>query len=501
MINNYLGIDIGTSSAKCMLIDETGKVLAAAQSHYGVSRPAPGWAEQEPEMWWKAVVKSVNKALSVSGIDPSSICGIGFTGQMHGLVMLDDNNFLVSPSIIWSDTRSSKQVERIKSQFGSELLEVSGGPVSTGFLLSSLLWIKDERPDLYERTSSVLAPKDYLRFKCTGTLCTDPTDAAATGAFMVERSEWNSELLLLLGLNPSLFPQVKSSSEIVGQLQVKAAIELGLPSGIPVVTGCGDLQASALGLGIIRTDELLINVGTGGQVFQLTDCYRYDPEGRFHSMPYADGKSYHVMGAMLAAGLSISWFANLLNGWGESQKQRKPELDELFGDGEYIACKERLYFLPYLIGERTPHMNNQLRASFLGLSDTHNRYHLFRAVLEGVAFSLYQCYQTISSLTEVPSRIRAGGGPFRNRYFRQLISDVFGMEVSFADQPHSTVFGAAMLACYGITSRSLDHLTADWLRSNAEVTYPDEDRSHVYKEAYPDFIQIQSIASSFVKQG
>lgn len=493
-MGNFIGIDNGTSSAKCMIIDNKGKVLATGHVSYKTSRPQPGFAEQDPEEWWEAAVESVKDALSAAAIDPASIEGIGFTGQMHGLVMLDNRHTPVAPAIIWSDTRSAPQVERIRERFGNKWLEISGGPLSTGFLLASLLWVKEERQMIYKRISTIMAPKDYLRFKCTGQLGTDPTDAAGTGAYRNVQGTWNEDLLRQLDLDVSLFPDIMPSGSVAGRLHQAAAEQLGLPAGIPVVAGCGDLQASALGLGIVRTDELLVNVGTGGQVFQLTDSYRYDPEGRFHAMPYVDGKSFHVMGAMLAAGLSLSWAADLFLANRDDRLGREAsDIDDLFdNEAGYIACKEGLFFLPYLIGERTPHMNNRLRASFIGLSESHNRHHLFRAVMEGIAFSLLQCYRTIESFTETPTQIRAGGGPFRNRYFRQLIADMFGMDVSFADQPHSTVLGAALLACHGITGKGLHDFEEERLRS-VIVTNPDMERQHIYQQAYSRFIKLQPI--------
>lgn len=483
----YLGIDIGTSSTKAIIINTTGGVAGFGKSAYSTLSPRLGWAEQEPETWCEAVKDSVQAALSqLKGY--RSIRGIGMTGQMHGLVMLDMDLKPLVPAILWPDTRAGGQVQRIKGLFGESLFEITGGPTATGFLLASLLWVRENWPDIYRKIHVVLNPKDYVRLRLTGKMATEPTDACGTGAFSPAASRWAYDIIESLGLKPEFFPEVLPSSSIAGVLSNSAAAYLGLEAKIPVVAGCGDLQASAMGIGITHPGQLLVNIGTRGQVFQLLNHYAFDPHGRLHTMVHADGSSWHAMGAMLAAGLSMSWIVNII---GANETAGWAHLFELSSD--VVACEEGLYFLPYLSGERTPHMNERLSGSFWGLRSEHGRSHLFRAVLEGVAFALRDCFCTLSTLTEYPTVIRAGSGGLKDTCFRQVIADVFGMPLEYTDQPETSGIGAALLAQACVTGQDLQDLINASVKTTG-VIQPDMDRHQVYEKGFRQYCQLAQAA-------
>lgn len=483
----YLGIDIGTSSTKAIIINGIGRVLGFGRSAYDNFSSRIGWVEQKPNTWYRAVVASVQEAvgqLKGSG----RIAGIGMTGQMHGLVMLDTELKPLASAILWPDTRAVDEVQSIKRRYGQKFFEMTGGPIATGFLLASLLWVKKNRSDIYSKIHAVLAPKDYIRLQLTGKIATDPSDACGTGAFLPAASQWAVDLIDDLGLDPKLFPEVMPSSSVAGMLLPYAADHLGLESGIPVVTGCGDLQASAMGIGITHPRQLLVNVGTGGQVFQLLNHYAFDPCGRLHTMVHADGRSWHAMGAVLAAGLSMSWIGSIIEpdvvtGW--------PSLFE--SSSGIIACDEDLYFLPYLVGERTPHMDERLTASFWGLRAEHEKSHLFRAVLEGVAFALRHCFDTLSTLTERPTVIRAGSGGLKDGYFRQTVADVFGMPLEYTEQPETSSFGAALMAQLGVTGKDLEVLINGSVKVIG-VIEPDMNRHQIYEEGFQRYRQLARVA-------
>lgn len=481
----YLGIDIGTSSTKVVAMDDEGTVQGLGRSYYQTSSPHWGFVEQEPKTWVQAVKDSLGEVRSQLG-ESSHIRAIGMTGQMHGLVMLDAHFQPLAPAVLWPDTRSAIEVREIKKRYGSKLFELTGGSTATGFLLASLLWFKQNRPDIYSKIHIVLTPKDYLRFYLTGNLAMDPTDACGTGAFLPSVSRWAETLIEDLDLNPELFPEILPSSAIAGTLLPHVALELDLDSDTPVVMGCGDLQASAMGIGITCPQELLVNIGTGGQVFQLLDHYAADPLGRLHTMVHADGNSWHAMGAILAAGLSMNWMAGIIGAG-------KDEVSRLFEESaDIVACKNDLFFLPYLVGERTPHMSDQLTASFWGLRAGHDKSDLFRAVIEGVAFALLDCFAVLSTITQKPKIIRAGSGGLRSEHFRQLIADVFGLPLEYTDEVESSGLGAALLAKAGVSGHDPGKIIETLVEPVGTIR-PDMSRHKVYAQGFQRYRQLAQV--------
>ncbi|NLJ24017.1 MAG: xylulokinase [Firmicutes bacterium] len=485
MSDLYLGIDIGTSSTKVVAMDDEGIVHGLGRSSYHTASPQAGFAEQDPETWIQAVKESVRDVRSQLR-ESSRVRAIGMTGQMHGLVMLDARFQPLAPAILWPDTRSAQEVREIKERYGSKLFELTGGPTATGFLLSSLLWIKKHRQVIYDKIHVVLTPKDYVRLYLTGIPAMDPTDACGTGAFLPSVSCWAEELVNDLELDPKLFPKILPSACIAGSLLPQVAKELGLASDILIVTGCGDLQASAMGIGITSPEQLLVNVGTGGQVFQLLDHYAFDPQGRLHTMVHADGKSWHAMGAILAAGLSMSWIARIIGAEGD-------EMSSFFeASSGLIACEEDLFFLPYLVGERTPHMDEKLSASFWGLRAGHDKTHLFRAVLEGVAFALWDSFDVLSSLSQQPKVIRAGSGGLRDVHFRQLIADVFGLPLEYTNEVETSGLGAALLAQAGVSGADSGEMI-DALVKPVGTIWPNMVRHRAYAEGFQRYRQLAQV--------
>ncbi len=471
--NLYLGLDLGTSSVKCVVVDEQGSFVALGQGRYSVQRKGD-WAEQDPAEWWRAVKESVQQALQ-GGLG-KSVKGIGVTGQMHGLVALDDDETPVRPAIIWADTRSEKQTQQISTEV-ENLFSRIGGPVAVGFLLPSLLWVKQYEPHVYARIRRVSTPKDYIRMLLTSKLDIDPTDACGTGAFRAGECRWDVSLLRSLGIDEELFPPISQSLEISGYLQPGPAHELGLSPGIPVVTGCGDAQASAVGIGIAGPDQLLVNMGTGAQVFQLLTVYSPDPNGRYHTMLHADGRHWHTLGAILSGGLAFDWAAAVL---GQKPMRFFHEVSQ------NPACASGLLFLPYLIGERTPYMDSSLSGAFLGLRVTHTARELARAVLEGIVFALYNAYTVTKEVAQPVHSIRAGGGPLRSNTLRQIVADVFGLPLEYSPEPNTSALGAAYLGIIGVTGRDLASIVDQDQRVTG-VNEPNPESHQSYLECFQRF--------------
>lgn len=477
--NLYLGLDLGTSSAKCIVVDEQGSLVSLGQALYSVKRRG-GWAEQEPGEWWQAACESVRQALQ--GESSSSVRGLGVTGQMHGLVALNAKGSCLRPAIIWEDTRAEAQVSRL-ARHGAELYGRLGGPVSVGFLLPSLLWLKEHEPQVYGQIWQVCTPKDYLRFLLTQKMTMDPTDACGTGAFNVAAGRWDEDVLGFLGVDPGLFPPITPSLEVGGYLGQGPAQQLGLPSGIPIVTGCGDAQASAVGMGISKPHQLLVNMGTGAQVFQLLTEFKSDARGRFHTMLHADGRHWHTLGAILAGGLALEWAASA---WNQSPA-------EFFAQGTpEPACASGLFFLPYLIGERTPYMDANLTGAFLGLRIRHTAQDLAQAVMEGVGFALYHAYEVTREAAGAVEVIRAGGGPLRNPELRQLLADIFGLPLEYSPEPNSSALGAAFLAISALTGSSLEEVSGRFHRS-LEAVEPNLARHGRFQEGFEQFKELSGV--------
>ncbi|HZU26758.1 MAG TPA: xylulokinase, partial [Bryobacteraceae bacterium] len=434
----WMGIDVGTGGTRALLVNEQGHVRAAfTAAHEEMTMQRPLWAEQRPENWWEAARIAVRGALAEAGAQGSDVRAIGLSGQMHGLTLLDDANRVIRPALIWCDQRSQAQVDAINSKVGSEtVLRCIANPVLTGFTLPKLLWVRDNEPALYDRVRKVLLPKDYLRFQLTSEYASEVSDASGTALFDVVRRRWSWELVDALGLDRSLLPKVYESHEVTGAVSRSAAEATGLAEGTPVVGGGGDQAASAVGNGIVESGIVSCTLGTSGVVFAHMKEPHYDPAGRVHTFCHAVAGAWHVMGVTQGAGLSFQWFRN--------QFAPGASYDALTREAATApAGSQGLFWLPYLMGERTPHLDATARGGWIGITAKHTRADLIRALLEGVSYSQKDCLDIIEGMGVPLSSVRASGGGAQSPFWRQMLADVFNKRVVTLDTQEGSAYGAA----------------------------------------------------------
>ncbi|HXM58114.1 MAG TPA: xylulokinase [Candidatus Dormibacteraeota bacterium] len=473
-----LGLDVGTTGARAVAVDESGRVRAAASAEYPLSTPRPGWAEQDPADWWDGARSALRRVAAECTDASDGIAGLGLTGQMHGSVFLDGADAVIRPALLWNDQRTAAQCERITASVGASLLiELAGNPALTGFQAPKILWLRDAEPDAYARVASVLLPKDYVRLLLTGERATDVSDASGTLLLDVRRRTWSEPILDALEIPRSWLPAVHEGPDVTGRLSAEVAAELGLPAGLPVAAGGGDNAAAAVGTGIVTAGRVSSSVGTSGVVFAHGDEFAPDPSGRVHAFCHAVPGKYHLMGVTLSAGGSLRWWRDLLGG-GRGY-------DELVSEAAAVAPgAEGLLFLPYLTGERTPHLDPHARGAFFGLTARHGRGHLTRALMEGVAFSLRDSLEIMRGLGVAPSQVRATGGGARNALWRQLQADVYGVPVVRTAAEEGPAYGAALLA--GVAAgafRDVDDASRR-VELQPEVIEPDAARAAVYERQY-----------------
>ncbi len=436
----WIGLDIGTGATRALVVDAAGAIVAAHSSaHADVRMDKPLWAEQEPDDWWRASQEAIRGALSAAGVRGAEIRGVGFSGQMHGLVMLDGEGKVIRRSLIWCDQRSQAQVDGIHQKVGRDrVVSFTANPALTGFTLPKLLWVRDNDPRSYERLRTVLVPKDYVRYKLCGELGQDVSDASGTGVFDVAKRRWSGEMISELGLDAAWWPEVFESSTIAGKITREAAEATGLAEGTPVAAGAGDQAASAVGNGIVVTGVASCTLGTSGVVFAHMDEPAYDPAGRVHTLCHAVPGKWHVMGVTQGAGLSLQWFRNTLAaGVSYDSLMEEAATAEAGSDG--------LYWLPYLMGERTPHLDALARGGWIGLTARHKRADLVRSVIEGVSYSQKDCLDVILDLGVEVAQVRASGGGARSALWRQILADVFARRVTTLESQEGSAYGAALL--------------------------------------------------------
>ena len=480
MPQHYLGIDIGTTAIKAMVVDELGSVVGAGESPLGISVPMPGWAEQDPSDWWQGTVNAVRVACNKA--NTREVTSIGLSGQMHSSVLLDKADRVLRPAILWNDVRTTAQCRFITDSIGKAgLRRLVGNPALEGFTAPKLLWMRDEEPHLFDQARTVLLPKDYVRLAMTGEKGTEPSDAAGTLLFDVRRSCWSEEMVTALELDPEILPPVRGSADIVGQLTQAAAEALGLRQGTPVVGGGADNAAAAVGSGVVEEGALQTSIGTSGAVVAPIGRPRVDPGMRIHSFNHALADSWYLMGVVLSAGAALAWFRQTLLG----PVGTPPTYDELIAEA---ACAppgaEGLTFLPYLTGERTPHADSNARGVFAGLHTGHQRGHLVRAVMEGVVFALRDSLELMRRLGVDASEAVAVGGGARSAFWRQMQADVLGVPVVTMEPSGGAPYGAAMLASVG-TGRfaSVKEACRAWLRP-LDCIEPNVKTADAYGEAY-----------------
>jgi len=511
LVSQLLGIDLGTSSVKVLLATETGQILGWGSAEYPIHRPQPGWAEQYPDDWWQATVTAVRQALASVRDTPVSVSAVGLSGQMHGTVLLGQAGQLLAPAVIWPDQRSQRQVQEITSLIGAgRLIELTGSPVATGFQAATVRWMQQQRPDLWRQTRTVLLPKDYLRYRLIGDIHTDPSDGSGVLLLDVRRRDWSLEVLAALEIDVTQLPPVQPSASVAGRLGRKAAKALGLPTGIPVVTGAADTACGALGAGIVHAQTLLLTISTGGQIVLPAPKVQVDRAGRIHTFcgaltPGPDQAGWYQMAAILSAGMALRWLRDQV-----FDLARTPGLPGGTAYARMTAWAETappgadgLLFLPYLVGERTPHMDPQARGLFLGLTASHGRAELVRAVMEGVALACYDAYHVLAELGANPARIIIAGGGARSQLWQQIVADVFALPVQRLNVGEQSALGATLLAGGGVGLFDPGSTAQTWA-TYGPLVEPDGGRHALYqallalfRSAYrkhrEDFRQLQDL--------
>jgi xylulokinase len=481
-----MGIDISTTGAKALIIDESGNVLASHTTPQPISTPHPLWSEQNPSDWWDGVSQSIRAALDEAGVSGGDINAIGLTGQMHGLVMLDATGAVLRPSILWNDQRTQAQCDEITETIGFErLIQLTGNRALTGFTAPKILWVREHEPDIYAKCAHILLPKDYIRFKLTGDYATDLAGAAGTSLLNVAERRWSTEVLDALDIPQSWMPKTHEGVEITGVISADAATETGLKAGTPVVGGGGDQAAGAVGMGCVEPHIIGVTVGTSGVVFAPLAKYAYEPEGRLHAFCHAVPGMWHFMGVMLSAAGSLQWYRDAL--------APDTDFDALLGAAQNIpAGSEGLLFLPYLTGERTPHPNPLARGAFIGLTTRHTQAHMTRAVLEGVAYGLKDSFTLIAE-AGVPDNLEAriSGGGAKSPIWRQILADVLNAPLMSVNTTEGGAFGAALLASVAVgvysdiqSACSATIITSDLVEPGANVAAYQE-RYEIYRKLYP----------------
>lgn len=450
-MTHYLGIDIGTSGTKTLLIDASGKVIAEANAEYPLHQPKPGWTEQDPQDWWNATVKTVRAVMKQSGLKPDSVRAIGLSGQMHGSVFLNKDDQVIRNALLWNDQRTAAECEEITQAAGGRknLIKMVANPALTGFQAPKILWLRNHEKKNFDKLAKVLLPKDEIRRRLTGDYVTEVSDASGTLLLDVVNRNWSKSLLGKLNLDANLLPRVVESEEVTGTLTAEAAKLLGLSTDCKVVGGAGDCAAGAVGNGVVKQGILSTSIGTSGVMFVHSDQPQYDAAGRLHTFCHAVKGKWHMMGVNLTSGGSLQWWVDsVLQGLsGVSAKNR---YEAATAEAAAVdAGSNGLVFLPYLNGERTPHADPNARGSFVGLNLTHSRGHMTRSVMEGITFALRDSLDIIQSLDVPVRQIRASGGGSKNPFWRQMQADVFGKKITTLEVEQGPAYGVALLAAVG----------------------------------------------------
>jgi xylulokinase len=502
MTRKIIGIDVGTGGTRAVLVDEKGEVIASAtHDHAQFASPQNGWAEQNPRNWWNACQQALGKLLRENAVNKTEIAAIGLTGQMHGAVLLDENDEVLRPALIWCDQRTQGECDALNETIGEQrLVELTSNPALTNFTLTKLMWVRAHEPEIWKLFRSFLLPKDYVRLQLTGVKATDVSDASGTLLLDVAHRRWSQEMLAATHLDTSCLPQLFESQQVVGTITARAALATGLAEGTPVVAGAGDQAAGAIGMGIVKAGDVSATIGTSGVVFAATDQPFLDPRGRLHTFCHAVPQRWHVMGVTQAAGLSLRWFRDTFGTTGATCNP----YESLAREAAAIpAGADGVLWAPYLMGERTPHLDAEVRGALIGLAASHGRGHIIRAILEGVAFSLKDTLTIFAEIGVPVNDIRLGGGGALSPLWRQIQADVYAKPVSQLAAEQGAAHGAAVLAGVGAGLwPSVDEACARFVRV-ASVVSPEKQSSDklqrqykIYRAIYPALKQIRAAVSA-----
>ena len=488
-----LGIDIGTSGTRAVVIAADGKILGSAtHEHAPFLAPQLGWAEQDPLDWWQAATDAIGEAMRRAAVAGKDIACIGLAGQMHGAVLLDDKNQVLRPALIWCDQRTQAQCDWLTNTIGSKrIIELTCNPPLTNFTLTKLLWVHDREPEIWQRFRRVLLPKDYVRFCLTGEHAMDVADASGTLMLDVAHRRWSEAMIHEAGLSPSCLPNLFESQEICARVSAEGAAATGLRAGTPVVAGAGDQAAGAVGMGIVRAGTVSATIGTSGVVFAATDRPAMDAQGRLHTFCHALPNLWHVMGVTQAAGLSLRWFRNLV---GPSIPGTSISYEDLTREAAAVpAGAGGILWAPYLMGERTPHLDPKARGALIGFTASHNRGHIVRAILEGVAFSLKDTFSLFDDVRVPVNSIRIGGGGARSLLWRQIQADVYEREVEILEAEEGAAYGAALLAGVGAKLWGSVEEACEAALNVASRVQPDPQAAEVMRQQYQLYRELYAV--------
>jgi xylulokinase len=478
---------VGTSGTRALILDEAGRIVASGtEEHAPFASPHPGWAEQDPWDWWRAAAIAVRKAIQSSGESADSIACVGFSGQMHGAVLLDQSDEVIRPALIWCDQRTEAQSRHLEQLLGlDKIIQLTCNPPLTNFTLTKFLWVQQNEPKHWARVSKVMLPKDYVRLRLTGESAIDVADASGTLMLDVANRKWSTEILSKTGIDPQMLPKLFESQDVCGRISEAGAKATGLKFGTPVVAGAGDQAAGAVGIGITRAGVVSATIGTSGVVFAATDRPALDPKGRLHTFCHAIPNRWHLMGVTQAAGLSLRWFRDRFGAGADDGRDPYERMTEEAASVNPGA--EGAFWAPYLMGERTPHLDPSARAAFVGLTASHTRAHLIRAVLEGVAYSLKDTFTIFDEIKVPVERIRLGGGGARSPLWRQIQADIYDHEVETVEAEEGAAYGAAILAGVGAKCWSSVDQACDAIVRTAKRVPPDAATSAQMQRNYQHY--------------
>jgi xylulokinase len=491
----FLGIDVSTTATKALLVDSVGTIVAVSATEYTFETPHPLWSEQNPDLWWDGTQKSIRAVIEKSGVDAGQIGGVGLTGQMHGLVLLDGGGNVLRPSILWNDQRTQIQCDEIHECVGRErFIQITGNVALTGFTAPKILWVKENEPEVYSKAAHVLLPKDFVRYKLTGAFAMDKADGAGTVLMDLKKRDWSDEVLSALSIPRAWMPPLYEGTEITGTITTEAANATGLKAGTLVIAGGGDQAAQAVGVGAVKEGVIALTLGTSGVVFATTGDPFIEPEGRLHAFCHAVPYHWHLMGVMLSAAGSLRWYRDTF--------ASNISYDDLLLPAARISAgSDGLFFLPYLTGERTPHPDPLARGAFVGLTVRHGMAHCTRSILEGVAFGLKDSFELMKSagLANI-EQVRVSGGGARSAFWRQILADVFETELVTVNTSEGAAYGAALLAGVGAGNWPEVGMACESVVRITGRTTPSAQGSHIYRRTYPLYQELYPILkTSFAK--